>query len=203
MILTKRHYILGIIILVLIFKAILSDETDTSTETNSVEAPVRTAEWSEQQQVEHRATEARRVELQRIDEQLKKRELSARELPDYRQRILSSHQAEWTQFLEDNWQEYLALLAAAKKSNNGKIDCTICEGDTYLDFCFFCSVPSNGKCASCDGHGTRFGDELCPTCQGNGKCFMCNNSHQMMCPFCEDGAIDIDAPPPSRTPISR
>ena len=203
MIITSRHYIIAAVLLLLGLQWLLHDDPEETTDVSKIET-VKVIDWSLQKDVELEATEARKEQLWQLENSQTKRSESARELPDYRQRVLGAHQAEWTALLEQHWAEYEHLVKEAQQSKNGMTDCTICGGDTYLDFCIFCEEKSNGKCASCRGEGNRFGNDLCPTCQGDGNCFMCTDDlHQMMCPFCDDGDIDIDRPAPSPYPIER
>jgi len=75
------------------------------------------------------------------------------------------------------------------------VDCTICEGDTYLDHCLFCNGDSDGVCSECKGSGEYFIGEICTSCLGSGKCFMCSGTKMMMCLVCNDGTIDLALPP--------
>jgi len=204
MIITRWHYIIGAVLLLLAFQWLRNDTPEKATDVSSTADRVEIVDWSLQKDVELEATQARKIELLQLEEVQTKRSASARELPNYRQRILSARQAEWTAFLDKHWEEYQRLIEVAKLNENGKTFCTICEGDTYLDFCIFCNEPSNGVCVTCQGEGLHFGNELCPSCQGSGRCFMCTKDlHQMMCPFCDDGDIDIDYSEPSLYPTER
>lgn len=203
MIITSRHTIIAAVLLLLGLQWLLHDNPDEANNASSNKT-VEIVDWSLQKDVELEATEARKEQLWQLEDSQTKQRDSAKELPHYRQRVLGAHQAEWTALLEKHWLEYERLLQKAQQSSNGMTDCTICGGDTYLDFCIFCNEPSDGDCASCQGDGHRFGNELCPTCQGDGNCFMCTEElHQMMCPFCDDGDIDIDRPAPSPYPVER
>jgi len=203
MIITSKHYIIGAVLLLLALQLLLPHDPEKSSDAPTADA-VQTVDWSLQKDAELAATDARRTQLLQLEEVQTKRARSARELPEYRQRILGARQAEWTALLKRHWAEYERLLEVAKRAKHGTADCTVCEGDTYLDFCMFCNEPSNGVCAACAGEGLQFGKELCPACQGSGSCFMCTDElHQMICPFCDDGAIDIDLPAPSAYPIAR
>ena len=204
MIITSKHYIIGAVILLLALKVIFKNDAEEDTPTIADTQTVEVVAWSPQKEAEFEATQRRIAHLEELEEYQEKRAISAKALPHYRDRILASRKAEWTAILEKHWAEYEALLKVAEQSASGMALCTICKGDTYLDFCIFCEEPSNGVCATCSGEGIQFGDEICPTCNGSGKCFMCtHDKHQMMCPFCDDGMIIADGPAPSEVPTTR
>ncbi len=204
MIVTNKHYIIGAIILFLALKVIFNYDADEDAVKIADTHTVEVVNWSLQKDVEFKATQRRIRHLEQLEERQQQYTTAAKELPNNRQRILDLHKAEWTAILETHWAEYELLFEIAQLDDEGMTDCTICSGDTYLDFCIFCAEPSNGICPSCLGEGLQFGKELCPTCRGNGECFMCTSElHLMMCPFCDDGSIDIDQPAPSPFPIAR
>lgn len=205
MIITSKHYIIGAIILTLAIKVIFTNDAEEDAAKTANTRTVQVVDWSPQKDRELTATQRRITRLTQLEERQKERAIAAKELPDYRQRILGARHAEWTAILEKNWAEYQQLLEIAEQDHAGMTDCTICGGDTYLDFCIFCAESSNGICVSCLGEGLRFGKELCPACRGSGKCFMCTSgeSHMMICPFCDDGSIDVNQPAPSPVPIMR
>jgi DnaJ-class molecular chaperone len=103
---------------------------------------------------------------------------------------------DWAKFLQSHWQRCQVLRAQAAAKPNGQTACTMCDGRGSLDSCFLCA--GTGKCPACQGTGKhRPGNsELCPTCVGTGKCYLCAGTGNMICPFCDDGIVDIHAPPP-------
>jgi hypothetical protein len=205
MIITSKHFIIGAIILILALKVIFNNDAEEDTAKTAAPPAVEVVDWSLQKERELTATQRRISGLEQLEERQKERAVAAKDLSFYRQRILNSRHAEWTVILEKYWAEYQQLLGIAKQSHAGVTDCTICGGDTYLNFCIFCAESSNGICATCLGDGLRFGHELCPSCRGNGKCFMGTSGelHRMICPFCDDGSINVDQPAPSPVPIMR
>ena len=95
-------------------------------------------------------------------------------------------------------EKYSALLNQAKQSTRGQVECTICDGFSYMP-CVMCT-DHNGKCIRCEGSGHLSPDVYCPSCMGKGKCYLCSGSGKMLCPFCNDGMIDIHWPPPTQSP---
>lgn len=106
--------------------------------------------------------------------------------------------AAWLQLITTNRPLYLALRAQAAKAPGGVTPCTICDGKSYLSGCVMCD-QHRGKCPSCQGTGRTVNQNYCPVCVGSGKCFSCNGIGRMLCPFCDDGMIDVRRPPPATT----
>jgi hypothetical protein len=104
----------------------------------------------------------------------------------------------WTALLATNRQAFLALRDTARRSTNGETACEICDGRGSLTFCVLCT-HNDGKCPTCGGTGHLSVTELCPTCVGSGKCYLCRGSGRMMCPFCNDGLIRRGQPDPPPT----
>jgi hypothetical protein len=101
--------------------------------------------------------------------------------------------SQWQSIIKTNYAAYERLLEQARKSPDGTVPCTLCDGFSYVP-CILCSERP-GKCIDCGGRGRR-GSEYCPTCVGNGTCYLCNGLEKMLCAFCDDGAIDIEHPSP-------
>jgi len=104
----------------------------------------------------------------------------------------------WKQLLTTHHAAYLGLLEQARKTPHGEVPCTLCDGFSYMP-CAMCK-DHDGKCVKCHGSGTDGLDVLCPACLGSGKCYLCNGSRKMFCPFCDDGMIQVRRPPPSSFP---
>jgi hypothetical protein len=104
----------------------------------------------------------------------------------------------WTEAVRTNRQTYLALLEQAKQAPKGKVVCSICGESSYIP-CAMCK-NHDGKCTTCGGIGSDAGSEFCPSCSGKGKCYLCNGTGKMFCPFCDDGMIRVDWPSPSSFP---
>ena len=115
-----------------------------------------------------------------------------------RQLFQQSKAGAWLQLITTNRPLYLALRAQAAKALGGVTPCTICDGKSYLSGCVLCD-HNNGKCPSCQGTGRTVNHNYCPVCVGSGKCFSCNGIGRMLCPFCDDGMIDIRRAPPATT----
>ena len=106
--------------------------------------------------------------------------------------------AAWLQVITTNRPLYLALRTHAARSPGGLTPCTICDGKSYLSGCVMCDQP-RGKCPSCKGTGRTVNKAYCPVCVGSGKCFLCTGVGRMLCPFCDDGMIDVRRAPPATT----
>ena len=115
-----------------------------------------------------------------------------------RQMLQQSKGGAWLQLITTNRPLYLALRAQAAKLPGGVTPCTICDGKSYLSGCVLCD-HNNGKCPSCKGTGRTVNHNYCPVCVGSGKCFGCNGIGRMLCPFCDDGMIDVRRAPPATT----
>lgn len=134
------------------------------------------------------------AELSRKDLERQNRANAAAQTVKYREALQSLKSAPWSQYIAAHLREYQSLRAKAAASPDGRTACTICDGKGKTDFCVLCG--STGKCPTCDGSGRLLGGDFCPTCQGNGNCYLCKGFKKMACAFCDDGVIDIKAPPP-------
>lgn len=146
------------------------------------------------------------------DSQIAKRIEQLTELAQYRQKLQTASQfmmvtrrqaatatyPAWTQLLKAKQTTYRSLLERAKHTSNGQTLCTICDGTSYVT-CIMCK-DHDGKCVTCEGTGHDVGSDFCPACFGKGKCYLCNGNSRMFCPFCDDGTIRLDWPPPRAFP---
>ncbi len=95
----------------------------------------------------------------------------------------------------------VALRQQAANLPTGEIRCTLCDGRGTMRSCVLCS-GYKGKCVTCNGSGKLSDLEDCPTCLGDGNCFLCAGTRKMTCPFCDDGMMSANRPMPSgRMPI--
>jgi hypothetical protein len=125
-------------------------------------------------------------------------ETASRSMPASRQEARAAATPAWLQVLSTNEEKYASLIARAKQSPKGQVECTICDGLSYMP-CIMCD-QHDGKCVRCGGSGHKGLDAYCPTCLGKGKCYLCAGSGKMFCPFCHDGMIDLKWPAPSQLP---
>ncbi len=145
-------------------------------------------------------TEVRKETLVEMRTYRERQEEALEEMPRARERIFRSSKAELLAILERHGAEYQELRKQAATKSDKTVDCTICEKDTYLDYCIYCDEDSNGVCSRCGGTGMRgVRDELCPACLGTGECYACTGSGKMFCPFCDDGAVDLQFDPPYKS----
>ena len=103
----------------------------------------------------------------------------------------------WQSLIKTNYAAYEELLEKARQSPHGVTPCTLCDGQSYMP-CLLCK-ENNSKCLDCNGRGRR-GAEYCPTCIGTGRCYLCSGFGKMLCPFCDDGSIDVQHPRPAVLP---
>ena len=205
---TTKQFIIGALVFVGTVNLVGKFFSDSDTETNSHSASVEAVsvseeqanQWSKEKRIETKVASIRTQDLSKRRAEKERYDRAAKAMPDYRARVLSSGRTKWTEILNRHKSEYKSLADAAKHSHEG-VECTICEGDTYLDYCIFCNSDSDGKCPTCTSGEGNFLDELCPTCQGSGNCFMCSGTKMMMCLFCDDGTIEASTPPASVIPI--
>lgn len=150
--LTAQHYITGALMLLIGWQIYFHQAAKPATK-NTEHA--QRNQLSEQQAANNELTARlrRQTHLLKLTTNRIKRNSAAAELPYSRQRILAAHQAEWTEIIDQNWDEYQRLIQVAQQNKNGMCDCSICGADTYLDICIFCQQPSNGRCADCASSG--------------------------------------------------
>lgn len=148
-----------------------------------------------------RETQARIQELAQLQSTRTRRDLAAEKMEASRKFLQLSYSGRWSTVLTTNWPAYLALRRQAASSPTGEVPCTICGGTERLPYCVVCA-GYDGKCVSCRSLGPTSTEEICPTCFGNRKCFLCFGSGQMPCPFCIEGMVNIRRPmPPNQLPI--
>ena len=178
------------------------------TETNvepEVSAEVRQSVAKEREraemikQREAKETEERVEKLNELISYREKQEQAVERSPKIRRLIFESKSDKWSQILTDHDDEFQRLKKLADQHEHKMVECTICEGDTYLDYCIFCNGHSDGVCSECEGTGEYFIDQVCPACLGTGECFMCSGMTMMMCLFCDDGYVDLALPPHHQT----
>jgi DnaJ-class molecular chaperone len=142
------------------------------------------------------------AELSRREANQNKRALAGAKTEEYRKLLQIETSAVWLKLIAAHRSEYNGLRALAATTHNKQTPCTICNGRGSMDSCFLCG--SSGKCPTCKGTGKlHFSErELCPTCRGTGECYLCTGTGKMICPFCEDGDVNLHSPLPStRLPI--
>ncbi len=138
--------------------------------------------------------------LVEMTQRREKREIAASRQQTYRKALSTEKQAVWNQLLMTHSSEFYALKKKAATLPGGVTPCTLCDGEGYMADCIACN-NSDGKCVTCNGTGTLSnGDEICPTCVGAGNCYLCNGFKKMLCPFCDDGMIDVQVPLPPEMP---
>ena len=176
--------------------------TDASTVAKPQPQTISQAEIQRQFTAMQQDQQSAAAELARRDAARGLRARAEAKTVEYRKVLQIDFADEWTSFLRDHWQTYKDLRARAAASRDGKTPCTICDGHGLMDSCFLCG--STGMCPTCKGTGklSLTSDELCPTCLGSGKCYRCAGTGKMVCPFCDDGIVDIHAaPPPNLLPL--
>lgn len=153
---------------------------------------------ADQEQLQARQTEERIQDLKSQARHQSLLEAAHQQMPVTRRKVRESITNAWTRLLSANDVLYSSLLDKAKQTSRGQTPCTICDGDSYMP-CLLCQ-NHNGKCTECGGVGHFGSDAYCPACLGKGKCYLCAGSGKMLCPFCDDGMIEVNWPPPSLTP---
>jgi hypothetical protein len=143
-----------------------------------------------------RETKVRIQELTRLQDTKTRRELAAEKMLPSRKFLQLTYAGRWSTVLTTNWPTFMELRRQAFNSPNQEVFCTICGGTERLPYCIVCS-GNQGKCVSCRGTGRTSVDEICPTCLGNRKCFLCSGSGKMSCPFCIEGMVNTRRPAPS------
>jgi DnaJ-class molecular chaperone len=167
-------------------------------ETNPQDAAGQVQRSTEQDQLQAIQTDERIRELEASSKEQQMFGAAARDMAASREVARTATTPAWTQVISANREKYSELLAKARQSPPGQVECTICDGFSYMP-CVMCT-DHNGKCIRCEGSGHLSPDVYCPTCVGKGKCYLCNGSGKMFCPFCHDGMIDINWPPPTQSP---
>ena len=140
----------------------------------------------------------RQDQLQAAEADLAAQAQAGRKMIASRQVFQLAKGAAWMQLITTHHPLYLALRQQAAKLPGGVTPCTICDGKSYMSGCVMCD-HNDGKCPSCKGTGRTANNAYCPVCVGSGKCFGCNGIGRMLCPFCDDGMIDVRRAPPATT----
>ena len=169
---------------------------------SAVTTPPSTTESAQSQLITSRAaqeTKERVANLAKMEDYKQQRKDALETSPAVRREIFQSKSEEWNHILEKHDSEYQQLKKLAEHAEHQMIDCTICGGDTYLDYCIFCQEDSNGRCSECEGTGGLVIGQVCSACLGTGECFMCSGTKMMMCLFCDDGSVDLALPPHYQT----
>lgn len=170
-------------------------------EDSAPESHLSTEELVAHQAAYDRETQIRVQELTRLQEARTRRDLAAGKMASSRKFLQSAYAARWSTVLTTNWPAFMTLRQQAAHSPTREAPCTICGGTSRLPYCVVCSDPK-GQCVSCRGSGRTSADEICPTCLGNRKCFLCFGCGEMPCPFCNEGMVDVHLPlPPNLMPI--
>jgi hypothetical protein len=153
-------------------------------------------------QAAYQSQTATRVrELVGLQSRQQMRQRAAAETPSARELLQRAKSSEWSAILSDNKPAFLILRERAAHSPTGETPCTLCDGAGYMHRCILCR-DKKGKCVTCEGQGTLLSSELCPTCLGNAKCYLCFGTGKMSCPFCNDGMISTRwRMPPDQMPI--
>ena len=134
--------------------------------------------------VQERAERLNQQELERA-----KIQRAQEKMPASRQELCQSLRIPWSAVLQTNAAKFQQLRALAAASAQGQTPCNICDGLSYMP-CILCP-NTDGKCVNCNGGGRTPSAEYCPACIGSGQCFLCTGAGKMLCPFCDDGMIDL------------
>ena len=134
--------------------------------------------------------------LTQLQEARAKFDLAASKMESSRKFLQLVYAGRWITVLTTNWPTYKDLRRQASSTATQAVFCTICKGTERLPYCIICS-DDKGKCVSCRGSGRASLDEICPTCLGKRKCFLCSGGGHMSCPFCIEGMVDTRQPPPA------
>ncbi len=143
------------------------------------------------------AVRARITKLSEMESEASRRERAAVQTFYNRRDLRVARHDAWTSVISANRDAFQTLRKAAQESPNKEVPCTICDGKGYMHFCILCG-DKKGKCVTCNGGTTSHFGELCPTCSSPGKCFLCHGSGKMHCPYCDDGMIKPNGPPPPK-----
>src|SRR2546423_10873946 len=150
---------------------------DSTAEDASAASPSQPLPMSDADQLQAQQTQERVQHLETQTRELEMTEAAAQRMPAARRMAQAATVSAWTQVVSTNTDKYLELLQKAKQSARGQIECSICDGLSYMP-CVMCKNHS-GKCIHCDGTGHLAARTYCPTCLGKGKCYLCNGSGKM------------------------
>jgi hypothetical protein len=162
-----------------------------------VSQPVSAAAQAAEQAAYQQQTKAWVERLEKLEVKKGLRARAAEKMDQTRGWLQRDRRDAWTALISTNRQTFLALRDAARHATNGETTCTICDGRGSLAFCILCS-HSDGKCVTCGGAGRLSTGEVCPTCMGTGRCYLCDGTGRMTCPFCNDGLIRVNGPQPAQ-----
>lgn len=137
--------------------------------------------------------------LKTLDSERAKRQSAAARMSEARLHLRVFRQRDWDALLAANREAFQALRQKAAASPTHTVACTLCDGRGVMGTCLLCK--HSGKCVDCDGTGRSSGEEYCPTCLGNGKCYLCFGGRKMTCPYCDDGVMSLKVPPPTSLPV--
>jgi len=148
-----------------------------------------------------RQTEERLNQLAKQAEYLEKVQTAAQHTQESRKWVAQNAQNTWDAMLQANRAKYAALQQQLASSKTHTVHCTICNGLGELR-CSLCTAHP-GKCATCGGSGYDSQGNVCATCLGSGRCFLCSGTRKMNCIYCNDGMIDEHTPaPPASAPLN-
>ena len=139
---------------------------------------------------------ARIEQLARIETERTQQERAAAASQQARMLLQSARNETWSTFIQTNRTVYEALREIARDAHNHTAQCTLCDGSGLMPFCILCE--GSGQCPACHGTGKAY-DQLCPVCLGKGRCYLCLGKGRMACPFCDDGIVYANLPPPPAT----
>ena len=172
----------------------LPEATHATSPTSAVSASRGSSQW----QLETRLTEERVSQLTAMVRRNEQVQAAAEKMIESRRQAQVAAYPAWKQILASHQAAYAELQARARQAPHGETPCTLCDGTSYMP-CAMC-LAHDGHCVTCRGTGHLRPDTLCPTCVGNGKCYLCSGSGKMFCPFCNDGMIEAHRPPPPNFP---
>ena len=134
-------------------------------------------------------------QLTRLQTMKESRDFAASKMAESRRFLAQTYHPQWLNLLATNWPAFMELRQQAARTPTRETPCTLCDGNGFESFCILCP-EREGKCVSCRGSGHITSEEICPTCLGNGKCYLCFGSGKMLCPFCNNGVIEFRRPSP-------
>lgn len=202
-----RFQLLGLVCIALLLVVAIANQKASAPTTAAASMVVEVPEPTSPEEQQARAvayeqlTQGHVRELARMAEDQRKRDQAAVAMKYSRDNLQAKSQSGWTELLVTNAAAFQTLRSLAARSPNGRTPCTLCDGKGYQSYCLLCPADK-GRCVTCRGTGKVFVDEYCPTCLGARKCFLCYGSGKMACPFCDDGMITLDwPPPPAKMPV--
>lgn len=122
-------------------------------------------------------------------------DLAGSKMTESRKFLAITYRPQWANVLATNWSAFMGLRQKAAHTPTRETPCTLCDGNGSEPFCILCPKRV-GKCVTCQGSGHIVAGQVCPTCYGNGACYLCFGSGKMLCPFCNNGVIEFRRPLP-------